>query len=413
MKKYYSVMILICTLALNACVEDIDSERLQFEFDMENVVENNNLPGVSIAIVHGNRIVWQGGFGRKDQQGRLVNEHTPFTIDSVSKAVLGTAISHAIDSGKISLDTPINHVLDFDIGAPNNFDEFITLRHLASHSSGIVDAFPYYDCSLYLLLDEPASLLNFFSGQPICPELLETDFGQYLFDGLHVNGLQYSVQNFINDSGYIPGSRYIYSNTGAALAARVLELSVGVAYPEYTQTQLFDPLSMHNTFWFYESEHKGNPVATGYTHRTRDGGVSDNITPVERFESSLYPDGGLKSSAHDLANFSISLLNGGFFNGQQVLSKEAVDRLSAAQSESAQSEPRGNTDLTSIFWNVEEGGMWHYGDSFGSRALLELSLEENLAVVILMNKDFAYTPEDTTDFKIRDMTWEYARTFLP
>jgi CubicO group peptidase (beta-lactamase class C family) len=107
-------------------------------------------------------------------------------------------------------------------------DAPITLRQLATHTSGISDRWEVYERAY--LYDGAA------------PEPLEAFLRGYFVSG----GADYSKDNFVAAA---PGTHREYSNIGAALAGHIVERAMGERLDAITQRDVFDPLGMRNTHW--------------------------------------------------------------------------------------------------------------------------------------------------------------------
>ena len=103
-----------------------------------------NLPGLAVAVVHGDEVVFTEGFGVKEV-GREdpVDAHTLFQIGSVSKSFGAAAISAPVDDELVDWDDPVvEHLPWFRVKDPEITRE-MTIRDLLSHQSGMpFDAFP-------------------------------------------------------------------------------------------------------------------------------------------------------------------------------------------------------------------------------------------------------------------------------
>ena len=70
-----------------------------------------HIPGLSVAIVKGDQIVYLKGYGQADPSGRPVTPHTPFIIGSISKTFTALAVMQLVESGKVELDAPVQRYL--------------------------------------------------------------------------------------------------------------------------------------------------------------------------------------------------------------------------------------------------------------------------------------------------------------
>jgi CubicO group peptidase (beta-lactamase class C family) len=106
-----------------------------------------NVPGVSVAVIHGGTIEWARGFGVRALGGEPVNEETLFQAGSISKPVAALAALRLVQEGKLSLDADINTFLtSWKLPADAvTGGKPVTLRELLTHTGGTtVHGFPGY-----------------------------------------------------------------------------------------------------------------------------------------------------------------------------------------------------------------------------------------------------------------------------
>jgi len=98
------------------------------------------VPGLAIALIRNNQIVWTEGFGVTNRlTGTPVSSKTVFEVASISKVVTAYTALRLVEEGKLSIDKPVNNYLNKPWLPPSVFADKITLRHLLSHSSGLSD----------------------------------------------------------------------------------------------------------------------------------------------------------------------------------------------------------------------------------------------------------------------------------
>ena len=108
-----------------------------------------SLPGISIAVVHDQQLVWARAFGEADVERRIAaTPTTRYRIGSVTKLFTATAVMRLRDAGALILDDPVaRHLPWFKIARGHDHaDVELTIRHLLSHTSGLPReaAFPYW-----------------------------------------------------------------------------------------------------------------------------------------------------------------------------------------------------------------------------------------------------------------------------
>src|SRR6218665_1763733 len=156
MKKY--VVFTLCFLLVTACKQNGGTKSLQknevidsLTAEITEISKNGVFNGFAVSIVNEDSILYQKGFGFSDVSAQ--KKYTSSTIQniaSISKTLVGIALLKAQELGKLNLDDPINKFLPFKIYNPTFPDEQITIRHLATHTSGIVDNEFYLSKNYYL-----------------------------------------------------------------------------------------------------------------------------------------------------------------------------------------------------------------------------------------------------------------------
>ena len=107
---------------------------------IESIMESDNIPGLSVAVVKGEHIVWDKSFGMANiEQNIPVSDTTMFMLASVSKTVTATALMQLWEDDLINLDEDINSYLPFNVVHPDYPNISITPKMLLTHTSGIKD----------------------------------------------------------------------------------------------------------------------------------------------------------------------------------------------------------------------------------------------------------------------------------
>jgi hypothetical protein len=103
-------------------------------------MNESNVPGLSIALIRNNKIVWTDGFGVVNRlTHRPVTSNTVFEVASISKVVTSYTALRLVDKDILSLNEPVHIYLKKPWLPPSTYADKITLRHLLSHSSGLGD----------------------------------------------------------------------------------------------------------------------------------------------------------------------------------------------------------------------------------------------------------------------------------
>ena len=346
---------------------------------MSETFEKSRLPGMSVAMVDKDSILYQKGFGFADLASQKpFTNNTIQNIGSMSKVFIGVALMKLVDDGKLKLDDSINVHLPFTVSNPKFPGTSITIRHLATHTSGIKDMSSYYEFKSYYLDAElqksEVSNKGFSMEEKIFLKKIKNNkripLGEYLEKVLDTKGEWYSRKNFYD---FKPGSSYEYSNIGAALAAYIVEIVSGMSYSEFTKQVIFEPLKMETTGWFYKEVDMAR-------FTTRYIGKKNAIAPF--YELSSYPDGGLKTTSTDLSLFLEEMLKG-FAGESDFLSQAGF----AAMFKNHLSVPDG--ERNGIFWDVFGetglGDIGHSGIDPGVYCFMYFSQKTGIGKILMTN----------------------------
>jgi CubicO group peptidase (beta-lactamase class C family) len=277
------------------------SLRSDSNVDLVARMRTYHVPGVSIAIVDGSRVVFERGYGVTEFGGsRAVDSTTLFQAGSISKPVFATGVLGLVQQGRLSLDEDVNrrltswHLPD----APFTAVEKVTLRRLLTHTAGLtVHGFPGY------AVGKPI---------PTIPQVL--------------NGLPPANTPAVrNDT--TPGARYSYSGGGITIAQLLTTDVMHERFPDVMQRLVLKPAGMtRSTYENPLPENRWAETAAG--HETTD-------TPVPgRWH--VYPEmaaAGLWTTPADLARWAIALSDA--YNGKshRLLSTESARQMVSHQAD--------------------------------------------------------------------------------
>jgi CubicO group peptidase (beta-lactamase class C family) len=113
---------------------------------VQEQMDGSRIPGVSIAIVEGGRVLHARGFGN-DGRGHDVTKDTPFWIGSNTKSFTALAAMQLVEAGKLDLDTPVQRYLPRFRTADPEASARITVRHLLNQTPKRRLALPSGTCS--------------------------------------------------------------------------------------------------------------------------------------------------------------------------------------------------------------------------------------------------------------------------
>ncbi len=246
-------------------------------------LDSENVPGASLAIVRGAKIVYARGYGN-DGAGQDITPQTPFVIGSMSKAFTAFAVMQLVDQGRIDLDSPAKRYLPEFRVADSAASARITIRQLLNHTSGI-------------------------------PGKAPRGSGDSLSVATHVEALS-GVK--LNNP---PGSKHEYSSPNYLVLGAIIERVTGISFGDYVQANVFTPLGMRKTYLDQDAALRGG-LSQGHRYWF---GIPRPVTL--RHEADRLPTASIISSAADLGNFLIAQLNSGNYAGTSVLSAPSVAQM--------------------------------------------------------------------------------------
>ncbi|MBL7710003.1 MAG: serine hydrolase [Chitinophagaceae bacterium] len=380
---------LIIALALSS-VHSAAQTRQPVPASIDSLIQSRMLEtgivGIGASLIIDKKVVWTKGYGYADRESKVpFTPSTIMNIASISKTFTGVCIMKAVEEGKVSLDEDINTYLPFQVINPNFPNEKITLRHLATHTSGLTDRNPFYGDSTY-----------FFGGNQ--PEPL----GAFLKDYFVQGGKYYSRDNFLPAK---PGTQRDYSNIGAGLAGYIIELRTGKKLNAYAAKHIFTPLKMVHSGWSVDE-------IDIHQHTKLYDKKGDSIVQIQLYQGTTYPDGGVRTSVQELSAFFISLLNEGSYRNTRMLKKETVKEMLRFQY--TEMNKPGNIKLDKInqgiFWATKLGAtrIGHNGADPGVRTFMLSDLQKEIAVIIFFNTSLT-EKEEGKYFDIYEDLYNYAK----
>ncbi len=317
------------------------------------------VPGVAIAVVRGDRLIYAKGFGYRDLKSKLpVNPQTQFYIASTTKSFTATAAKLLAEEGKLDLDAPLKtYFPTLALKAPLSAEQ-ISLRDLLTHRSG--------------MNNEPIVFRTAYTGQYDANEIL----------------------NLLSTST-TPGSpQFKYSNLGYVIAGYAMEKAAGEPWQKIVKMKILDPLGMGATTAYASQAKAGANYALPYM--AEDGAFVE--LPYKE-DNTMHAAGGMVSSAEDLAKWLIVNMNGGRFNGRQVISPASVEEILSPQINQQRNFYKFKRYAYSLGWNIgtyEGDKLIHcFGEFQGFRPHVSFMPEHKIGVVVLANesRDAMFLPD--------------------
>lgn len=277
MRNFCLSALLLC--AITASAQKITDTRLKgLDTFALRVLNDWNAPGVSIAIVEKNKVIFAGGYGYRDAEKKLpVTAQTQFAIGSCTKAFTNLLLGQLASEDKADLDKPINSYYPELVFYNEYTTQHATIRDLMTHRTGV----PRHDMSWYgssASRDELVRRIRYL--EPNAP--LRTTY-QY--------------------------NNFMYLALGMT-AARIS----GRSWEENIRERILKPLNMQHTTLSVTELEKSNDRALAYA-------TSNNKLTVVPYRDldAIAPAGAINSCANDMANWLITWINGGRFEGKEIV----------------------------------------------------------------------------------------------
>lgn len=345
---------------------------------LQALVEHGTPPGISVAVVKDGDIVYNKAFGFADAP-----QNIPTTLDtvykwwSVTKIITATAILQLHERNKLDIDTPVVDYLPFfDVEYPSENSATITVRHILNHSSGLPDNVPAVIGWMHFE-DEPQL------DQTALLEKILPDYKKLIFE---------------------PGDHSEYTNVGYMVLGAIIEAVSGQTYQDYIIENIFKPLRMDHSNFFYTEEMKPLAAAGSHPRISLDSFLLpffyDDLSQLlreksvgkiwfNRFYADSDPPTGMIAPATDVIRFILAYLNGGELDGVRILSPETVNMMSSESHIAAANKGQSDRPISGLGWAIYPQGdrlfLGHGGGGPGFGSLICLNPQESLGMLVVAN----------------------------
>jgi serine beta-lactamase-like protein LACTB len=318
----------------------------KIEAAVSHFMAANSIPGMSVAVVEDGTEEWSAGFGSADLENSVpATSHTLFRIGSISKSITATAALLLWQQGKLDLDVPIQNYCSF---FPKK-DKPISTRQLLGHLGGI----------------------RHYKGDS--PDDLEIGNTRHF-----MNPIKGGIDFFKNDPLVAePGTEFHYSTQGYTLVGCVIEGVSGDNYVDYVRKNVLIPAGMAHTL--ADDRMAIIPLRTRFYSKDKSGA----ITNADFLDSSYkIPGGGWLSSADDMAQFEVAMLN-----------DRIVTRATRNLMWTPQKPGNGKDNSYALGWGTGKDlgvlDVGHSGAQQGTSTFFMIVPERRAGVVVLINMDGA------------------------
>lgn len=354
----YKFGLLFLALVCFSCFAETDESINQARTLFEKAAASPSVPGISVAVADNTGVIWAEGFGYADLENNVpMTKDIKLRIGSVAKVISAAGLMRLYEKGLLKLDADIRELVP---EWPDKHPK-ITLKHLASHTSGI----------------------RHYRGN----EFFSNIAYQSSVDGLDI---------FKNDKlNFNPGSRYGYSTYAWTLISAAMESAAKKDFKTIINNEVLSPLNMSNTTFddndiLISNRQRPYSYLDGKLHNSREVNVSYK-----------YAGGGFLSTPSDVVNFAMAHTHPDFLQDKTLkmmfqktpLETDAYSQFGIGWAigfeqrvKEAMLDESRNRDIIRIM-KAHPNSVMHSGGSLGGTTMMILCLEHQHAVTVVKNVD--------------------------
>lgn len=333
-----------------------------FERYAKKAMADWRTPGMAVAIVRGDDVIYEKAFGVK-QLGKddPVTTDTVFQIGSTSKAFTAALVAMLVDEGRLKWDDKVlSRLEDFRMYDPWVTKEF-TITDLMAQRSGM-----------------PPHAAD---------TLIMTGFGRdRVIDSLR----------YVKPAASFRAS-YAYQNNLWLVAAKLIEKITGETWEKNARNRIFRPLGMTASSTDKKSYTEGDDVAA--LHYDNDGTII--VLPMDwphiGWTYAYGPAGGINSNIKDISKWMRMQASSGIFKGNRIIKEESARFMREPKTTIPEAEGRGPNQYYCLGWVHREARpypiTWHNGGTSGSKTMIAFVPEAKLGIAVLSNVVESSLPE--------------------
>ncbi|MCM3905766.1 MAG: serine hydrolase [Pyrinomonadaceae bacterium] len=310
----------------------------RLERSIPDLMGQGDIPGLSIALIRDAEVIWARGFGVKNSETKeAVDDNTVFEAASLSKPVFAYAVLKLVDSGKLTLDTPLTKYLaskdgKYDVGDDPRLDQ-ITARRVLSHTTGFPNWRPRGDKTLKI--------------------------------------------------HFTPGDRFSYSGEGFVYLAKIVEHISGETLDAHMKRAVFEPLGMKSSSYVWRDDYDSRKT---FAHNSV-GMVTGRGKP-ERANAAA----SLHTTANDYARFVVAIIKGTGLKPETVRLMLTPQISVGEAGHNSLNRPAASLSPAiswGLGWGLEKSdegtAFWHWGDNGDTMAYVMAFDKQKTGVVMFAN----------------------------
>jgi CubicO group peptidase (beta-lactamase class C family) len=258
---------------------------------IEQFIERQDIPGLAIAVVQNNRVVYAHAFGVKNltRKDDPITTRSLFHMASITKPFVATSIMQLVENGKIDLDAPVVTYLPYFRMADDRY-KTISVRQMVTHTSGM-------------------------------PDVEDYEWGKPQYDDAALERYVRSLSD--RRLLFAPGEKFRYSNMAFEILGDVVSKVSGESFDDYVQHQILTPLRMNDSTLLVK---QANARLLTWGHELDETEVPfpSKVFPYNRIHS---PSSNLHSNVLDMTRWAIANMNHGELDGRRILQASTYDLM--------------------------------------------------------------------------------------
>lgn len=279
MKKYLPLILSFIVIAASAQnkKQNLQNNLTAFDSYVQKAMQTWQVPGLAVAIVKDNEIVFSKGYGvREVGTDKKVNTKTYFSCASTTKAMTAMCMAILADQGKVQWTDPvIKYLPKFQLNDPFVTRE-LTIRDLFLHNSGVGN----------------------------------TD---YLWGDNNLSPDEILAKMYLVKPAYSFRSSFIYQNIFYLVAGKVIEKISGKPWNIFVKENIFDPLGMQHTKATFKEVKDENHAMPHFL-------IDDKVTVIEKDTAdAIAPAGSVLSCADDIALWMKCMIDSSKYTGGRLV----------------------------------------------------------------------------------------------
>lgn len=258
----------------------------------QRVLKNQKAVGFAVAVVNKNKIIYAKGYGYRDNEKKLpVTPNTLFAIGSCTKAFTASLLGILNKDGEVDFDKSPHDYLPGLRFFNKEMDDEITVRDMMCHRTG----------------------------------LPRHDYSWYLFRSSSRDSLMHRIK-YMEPTASVR-QIFQYNNFMFLLQGMITEKLTGKSWEENVKSKIFEPLGMNSSNFSIHTMEKVNDASLGYTV------IKDSvIKKMDYYDiDAMGPAGSINSSINEMASWVMTWINGGKFNGKEILPASYITQAMSSQ----------------------------------------------------------------------------------